>query len=685
MSAVLSRLSIRGKVLCALLLPMLGLLGMTGVLVADRWQTARQFEELDELADAITRVSALVHELQKERGSSALFIGSKGTQFRPELQAQHQESDRRLASVKSLLGPAKAAAGSGFLDKLSATVKGLDDLAARRDQITALAVPGPASFGYYTGIIQALLGTVDELPRITTDGTMGSRIVAYTGFLQGKERAGQERATGAAGFAAGRFEPAIHQRLIGLIAAQDTYFTVFRTLATPAQAALFESRSEGASLDALRPLRKAALDGGLSGDLQGIQAPVWFQKATERIDRMKEVEDRLAADLRDLAAQNLASARATFAVLAAVTALGLLLTAGLAYGIVTDVTGSIARVTGATRRLAEGDLDVEMPRDGRRDEIGTLYAALSTFRANAIDRRRLEAEQERLKAEAEASKRRTLSGLADSFEASVEQVARTVKSFATGMQSNAERLSVTATDTSQRSVVMSGAAEQVSGNVHTVAAAAEELHASIGEIARQVIEASEVSRRAVGEADATGATVRGLAAAAKRIGEVGKLISTIANQTNLLALNATIEAARAGEAGKGFAVVANEVKNLAGQTARATGDIDAQVAEIEAETLKAVGAITTIAETISTISNINATVAAAVEQQGAATREITRNVHQAASGTTEVTSTISGVLNAANLTGDAAHEVLSASSDLVRQADLLWTEMTSFLSRVRSA
>ncbi|MDQ2101988.1 methyl-accepting chemotaxis protein [Azospirillum isscasi] len=684
MFGILSALSIRGKVLTALLLPMLGLLAFAGFTVADRWQTARAFEELQGLTDSVTRISALVHELQKERGSSALFIGSKGSQFRAELDAQRAQTDRTLANVKALV-TAPDNARPAFSGTLSAAMRGLDELGARRKAVDALSLPGPESFAYYTGPILALLDAATGLPHHTTDGAVGVQLVAYLNFIQGKERAGQERATGAAGFAAGRFEPPVHQRLTGLIAAQDTYFAMFRSLATAEQAALFGSMSEGAPLDAIRPMRKTALDGGPAGALEGIQAPVWFRKATDRIEAMKTVEDRLAADLHDLTARRAADADTAFALVAALSAVGLLVTLGLAYGIIADVAGSIARVTEATHRLADGDLDVALPRTGRRDEIGTLYAALATFRANAMERRRLEAEQERMKEQAEADKRRTLNSLADGFENSVEHVARTVKSFATGMQGSAEKLTSTAQDTSQRSVVMSSAAEQVSGNVHTVAAAAEELHASIGEIARQVVEASEVSRRAVQEADDTSATVQGLAAAAERIGEVGKLISAIAAQTNLLALNATIEAARAGEAGKGFAVVANEVKNLAGQTARATGDIESQVAAIQAETRKAVEAIGAISSTIGMISNINTTVAAAVEQQGAATREITRNVQQAASGTSEVSTAITEVLGAANLTGSEAQDVLTTASDLVRQANLLWTEMTGFVNRVRSA
>jgi methyl-accepting chemotaxis protein len=232
---------------------------------------------------------------------------------------------------------------------------------------------------------------------------------------------------------------------------------------------------------------------------------------------------------------------------------------------------------------------------------------------------------------------------------------------------------------------MAGAAQQVSGSIRSVAAATEELDASIGEISRQVSQAAEVSHRAVGEAEVTSGSVRGLSQAADRIGEVGTLIAAIASQTNLLALNATIEAARAGEAGKGFAVVAQEVKNLANQTAKAIEDIDTQVSAIRTETQVAVQAIATIRSTIGSVSSVNTVIASAVGQQASATRDIARNVQEAAAGTGQVETVVSGVRTAADSAGASARDVLSTVSDLVHQTDRLWEEMGRFVTRVRSA
>ncbi|MGF3022826.1 methyl-accepting chemotaxis protein [Methylobacterium aquaticum] len=369
---------------------------------------------------------------------------------------------------------------------------------------------------------------------------------------------------------------------------------------------------------------------------------------------------------------------ATFAVSVAITIAAVLFC-------LLRVVRPLGRMTDAMRRLAAGDAGIAIPGAARRDEIGAMAAALAVFRDTLIHTRRLEEETALARAGAEAQRRQTTREMADAFERAVGGIVGAVTAAATELQATAQTLTETAQETAGQSSSVAAAASQAAANVGTVAAAAEELGASVQEIGRQVDGSARLAGAAVREAGASAAQVHALTEATTRIGDVVGLISSIAAQTNLLALNATIEAARAGAAGRGFAVVAAEVKELAGQTARATEEITGQIAAIQSSTGQAVGAIGAITGRIEEISAVATSIAAAVEEQGAATQEIVRNVSEAAIGTGEVTTTIAGVARAADGTGAAASQVLGAATELSRQSEHLSAEVARFLETVRAA
>jgi methyl-accepting chemotaxis protein len=348
------------------------------------------------------------------------------------------------------------------------------------------------------------------------------------------------------------------------------------------------------------------------------------------------------------------------------------------------IVGRLTKLGSAMRAIAAGQLDTEVPAGGS-DEIAEMASALTVFRDTALEVQAANARTEEERVRASEQRREERLRMAENLEATVKSVVGVVSSSASTMQDTAQSMTATAEQTSNRSTAVAAASEEASTNVQTVAAAAEELSASIVEIGRQVEQSASMARRAVEEAESTNGAVEGLATAAQRIGDVVKLINAIASQTNLLALNATIEAARAGEAGKGFAVVASEVKALANQTAKATEEIAAQISAIQGATNESVGAIRKIGKSIGAIAETASTIAAAVEEQRAATQEIARNVQQAAKGTADVSQNIDGVSAAAKETGQAASQVLTISSELGHQAEQLQTEIDRFVAKIRAA
>ena len=359
--------------------------------------------------------------------------------------------------------------------------------------------------------------------------------------------------------------------------------------------------------------------------------------------------------------------------------------AAITFGVNRNITGSLGSLKAKMAKLAAGDLGVEIGEASRRDEVGDMARTVQVFKENAVAMRRLETEQAELKAQGEAEKRRALGELASRFEERVRGIVEAVSEAASEMQSTAQGLTASAEGTRQRALAVASGAGQATTNVQTVAAASEELSASIAEIGRQVVQAASTAKSAAEEGRKTDHSVASLAEAAEKIGEVVALINDIASQTNLLALNATIEAARAGEAGKGFAVVASEVKSLATQTAKATDDIRAQIASIQGETQSAVQAIRSISSTIMAVNEISSSIASAVEEQTAATQEITRNVQQAAAGTRDVSQNITGVSDAVEKAGSVAQSVKHAADGLAEQAQALRHEVDQFLASLRVA
>jgi methyl-accepting chemotaxis protein len=335
--------------------------------------------------------------------------------------------------------------------------------------------------------------------------------------------------------------------------------------------------------------------------------------------------------------------------------------------------------------FARNELKADVPGVKRRDEVGEMARTVEVFKTNGLEVERMKADQVVTEQRTAAQRKADMIKLANDFEGAVGEIIETVSSASTELEASARTLTSTAERSQQLTTVVAAASEEASTNVQSVASATEQMASSVNEISRQVQTSASIASEAVAQARKTNDRVGELAKAAARIGDVVELINTIAGQTNLLALNATIEAARAGEAGRGFAVVASEVKALADQTAKATGEISQQITGIQNATQESVGAIKEIGDTIGRMSEIASTIASAVEEQGAATQEISRNVQQAAQGTTQVSANITDVQRGASETGSASSQVLSAAQSLSRDSNRLKTEVGKFLNTVRAA
>ncbi|WP_295845549.1 HAMP domain-containing methyl-accepting chemotaxis protein [Tardiphaga sp.] len=399
-----------------------------------------------------------------------------------------------------------------------------------------------------------------------------------------------------------------------------------------------------------------------------------------------KVNDSLIADAARISDVLTARANSAISGVTAATAAGLLVSLALALWIGTaGLSRPISELKTVMEALARKNFAIEVPSIDRRDEIGDMARTVEVFKSSGLAVERMTGEQQATERRTAAERKAEMLRLASDFEGAVGEIIETVSAASTELEASADTLSATAARAQQTTSLVAAASEEASANVQSVASATEEMASSVNEISRQVQESSRIAQEAVDQARKTNDRVGELAKAAARIGDVVELINTIAGQTNLLALNATIEAARAGDAGRGFAVVASEVKALAEQTARATGEISAQISGIQNATQDSVGAIREIGSTIGKMSEIASTIAAAVEEQGAATQEISRNIQMAAQGTTQVSANIGDVQLGASETGSASAQVLSAAQFLSRDSARLKAEVGRFLSTVRAA
>ena len=421
-----------------------------------------------------------------------------------------------------------------------------------------------------------------------------------------------------------------------------------------------------------------------AGEKPELTANQWTPLTVGRLAAAVNVAEGALDAAKEHSLAQYASARNSLVLQLALLLGAIVLTAGAMMLVTRRVIKPLHNMRDAMLKVAGGDLAVDTGYTSRSDEIGALAGALDTFKQQAMDKARIEAAERERNAGA-AARQQAIEGYVGEFETQVRQTLDQLGDASGQMRSTSNSLSSVSRQTNERVIVAEKASSDASMSVDSVAAASEELSASINDISQQAAHAAGIASRAVKQASDTDGTVQGLAKSAGRIGEVVGLINTIAAQTNLLALNATIEAARAGEAGRGFAVVASEVKSLASQTAKATEEISEQIADIQKVAGDAIDAIKTIGGIIGEVNEVATAIAAAVQEQGAATQEITRSTQFAAQGTRNVSENITGVKADADASAEAAENVKGASQTLETQSQHLGHQVTDFLGKIRAA
>ncbi|MFD1624837.1 methyl-accepting chemotaxis protein [Azospirillum griseum] len=369
----------------------------------------------------------------------------------------------------------------------------------------------------------------------------------------------------------------------------------------------------------------------------------------------------------------------------AMTGLVLVALGGVALLLSRQLTVPIRQMADVVQRLAEGDLETEVPRLSRKDEIASIAVAAEVFKANAQRIRMMEAERIEAEHRAAQDKRQAMAAMARHFEQSVGSVIGTLVTHIEEVRQHALVVARVAGEAQSEAQTATHASELSSANVQAVSAATDQLAATVNEIGRQMSSAHKMSRQASEGVLQGDGRVQSLVVTAEQIGDIITMIQQIAARTDVLALNATIEAARAGEAGRGFAVVANEVKSLAMATSRATRDIRAKIEEVQSGCSDAGSAMRSVADLVQSLERMNSAVATAVEEQGAATTEIARNTHEAALGADKTARGISAVARASERNEDEARKVLHMCAKLASSASILRSEVDDFLNGIRTS
>lgn len=655
------------RMIIAIAIPLVALLTFASLYTQEQFSAADRMSRIQKISTLSADISAVVHELQRERGSSAGFVGAGGKgEFATFLTRQRLASDAVIARFEAIRGSlASAEFSEGMYIQIESAERAIAAIPAHRDQVDTLRLDLGKTVAPYTNAINELLGVIAEATHNNSADSHGESLVAFLGLMHAKEYAGIERAIGSNIFSSGQVDRNKHVKAIELMSEQKAFFEEFRELMGSEWAARLDAVLSSQPAKAVDKARATLINGGYGDDISAYSGSQWFNLTTERIDALMALETELSDTLR-----NAASARQselhTHAILVLVLA-GLVTLGSLVFSlaIVFSILRPVADVTACLDKLAKGETNIVIKGRDRGDEIGVLSRAAEAFRVATHEREAMVDKHREMESQALKDRTTLMQNMAEQVEAatlsSVDDVTRTAASLdasSQNMRMALDRVNSGAMSADKATSVTLESTERAADLANVITAA-------IAEVSQQITRSDELARNAVERTTASRVSVEELNDAAQQIGDFVEMITDLAEQTNLLALNATIEAARAGEAGRGFAVVASEVKALAEQTNRSTTQIAGRIQHIQDRTLNAVNTISSISDTIDALGEVTATVTEAMEEQRASTASFSSFIEDNRNALREVAGQVNEV---ASIARDTAADAVNMSGLVAQMA-----------------